>query len=319
VTVVALRAGARYRCFGDGLCCSDVHAFGPLSDDEAALLGGLAEGVVEPHRGVRVLASRVDGTCIFREGEGCSIHARLGPSVKPATCHQFPLEWIATAAGPRVSTAHRCPCRTMGARPPLDRATVDEAFGPAPTADRAAPATIRHAGGTWPFAVYAAEVEPTRLEALLDPGRPVAGAAVAPRYLADVRGLADEASMTRYGHGLRAFAVGLEAVLAGEPAAVRWPPWAEAFDRAEARSPDEGAPEAMLRDYLADVLWGLEWAADTTLEALEATLRLAAEVARTLAAAHPSPRPDRAMAEAIAVVELATLSDEWRELRRILA
>ena len=30
-----VRPGARYRCFGDGLCCTDIHILGPLTKTEA--------------------------------------------------------------------------------------------------------------------------------------------------------------------------------------------------------------------------------------------------------------------------------------------
>ena len=39
------RPGARYTCFGDGLCCTDIHGIGPLTKKE----------------------------CLRKEGAGCDI------------------------------------------------------------------------------------------------------------------------------------------------------------------------------------------------------------------------------------------------------
>src|SRR5260370_891972 len=38
VRPLLLREGARYACFGDGLCCTDMHALGPLTRSEVVQL-----------------------------------------------------------------------------------------------------------------------------------------------------------------------------------------------------------------------------------------------------------------------------------------
>jgi Fe-S-cluster containining protein len=122
-----VRPGARFECRGDGLCCSDVHALGPLSADEAARIGGLAPQAIGEHArlGLPVLVPSEGPRCGFFEGdEGCRLHRERGAAFKSAACRRFPFGSMRTPDGIRVTTAHRCPCRTVGIREPVD---ADEA------------------------------------------------------------------------------------------------------------------------------------------------------------------------------------------------
>lgn len=89
-------------------------------------------------------------------------------------------------------------------------------------------------------------------------------------------------------------------------------PWACAFDRAEARAQLQN-PDMMLNDWVADVIWNLEWTerGDFAHARAELTTRIA--IARWIAArlAHRGHRIDRAMAEAISIVEIVGLSETW--------
>ena len=40
------RPGAHYTCFGDGLCCTDLHGLGPLSKKEVVALELVSPAVV---------------------------------------------------------------------------------------------------------------------------------------------------------------------------------------------------------------------------------------------------------------------------------
>ena len=44
-----VRPGARFDCVGDGLCCSDIHAVGALTDDDCEMLSMISEDAFERH------------------------------------------------------------------------------------------------------------------------------------------------------------------------------------------------------------------------------------------------------------------------------
>ena len=68
-----------------------------------------------------MLNTAADGGCVFLMGDQrCSVHAELGPEAKPEGCRRFPLGLVGTPSGGRITTEHRCPCRTMGDRPDID-------------------------------------------------------------------------------------------------------------------------------------------------------------------------------------------------------
>ena len=100
------------------------------------------------------------GTCIFLEENRCAVHEPLGGLLKPLACKQFPISLTATPAGGRITTEHKCPCRTLGERPAL---TVEDAL-PAVT-QRGKLAPVARVGTTVPvtyersvpFAEYRAE------------------------------------------------------------------------------------------------------------------------------------------------------------------
>ena len=67
-----------------------------------------------------MLNTAADGGCVFlMADQRCSVHAQLGAEAKPDGCRRFPLGLAATPNGGRITTDHRCPCRTMGDRPEI--------------------------------------------------------------------------------------------------------------------------------------------------------------------------------------------------------
>ncbi|HJL14478.1 MAG TPA: hypothetical protein RMH99_02410 [Sandaracinaceae bacterium LLY-WYZ-13_1] len=312
-----VRPGARFTCHGDGLCCTDVHAFGPLSDDEAAMLRAIDPAVVDDHHGERVVTLGAEGRCIFRRHGRCELHASLGPDVKPASCQQFPFVFVATPAGGRVATEHRCPCRTLGERAELTaEAAVAEAGRPE-TPDRRITDTLpRTADERVTLAEWEAIEAPmlARLAAGDDPLDVLGAPPLDPpdRWRRHGASLLDEGGRTRFSAAVRRFGAALLRLGGAEVTGVdERLGWDDVFDRAERRSPTPTDPAAQLNDWLADALWSLEWAFRGPFDEARRELATRVGVARRIAADLEAEgrRPDRAMAEAIAVIELAALAD----------
>lgn len=74
----------------------------------------------------------------------------------------------------------------------------------------------------------------------------------------------------------------------------------------------------MLADFVADTLWSLDWHGRAPFDVGRAELATRVELARGLAGRFVSAgtREDRAMAEAIMIVELAGASALWGEIMK---
>jgi Fe-S-cluster containining protein len=339
VRPLRVRPGARFACAGDGLCCSDVHALGPVRRHERTALQLIAPEVVQFHPRVatHVLTTGSDGRCLFLSEAGCALHASLGPLGKPQACRRFPFGLIATPDGGRITTEHRCPCRTMGDRPLLDVEAAEAALlGDAGRlrAERRAPGRIRlDSRRAWPFERWK-EREGQILE---DLGRGTPPAAVldviafpelaygsweqmASDMLDTALGGAEERTRTsRYEAALAWFGAAiLELRGTRADGAPHDRPWADAFDRAEARTSEPPARGACLADWVADEMWALRWASSGSFEGLRADLgtRLAVAEHLTEHLLRLGARADRAEAEAVTIVDLVGTSDWWGEVMR---
>ncbi|MBK6698157.1 MAG: hypothetical protein IPG50_39130 [Myxococcales bacterium] len=308
---LAVRRGARFTCHGDGVCCSDVHALGPLSFKERARVAGVAKESVttHPRLGLPVLATR-DAYCTYFEGDrGCALHRERGAAFKPLACRRFPFSVVATPKGRRLATAHRCPCRSVGERALLEGAPLLRDLRGAKAdlhvAGRVALTKRRRVG----FDRYAM-LEAPLLDRLLGGSLAASSAMDAPlpepafAVLSDVAlahrsmvdGTSSGAAMAWFGDALLAEATGTRV-------AARQSPFARGFDRAERRSPSGNAGDAF-GDFAADVVFGLSWTEESSLGELLVRLEIALRCARRLAARSPR-REDVALAEAVAVVEVA--------------
>lgn len=312
-----VREGARFSCHGDGLCCADVHTFGPLDDRETAMLEAIDERlIVLTAEKDRVICTKDDGTCVFLGDGICELHARLGEASKPLSCRQFPFVLVETPTHLRGVTEHRCPCRSMGERAPITAERVREACSTKP--DRTLLSTLaRDPHSEMSIDEYEALEAPV-LEALaagVDPIE-VLGTPPIPKTAAKTLGFKylREAGESRFAYALGRFGRGLLAEVGLEVDGAPPPlPWADAFDRAEARSEPQD-PEAMLRDWVADYVFSLEHAFLGSWEDTKIELALRVRIARRLAAEREAEgaRPDRAMAEAVAMAELVGVDDDWR-------
>src|SRR5687767_6211136 len=265
------RPGARFACAGDGLCCTDIHALGPLGRDEQKAFRLLLPGALIRYTNPTFTAIRPNDArqCPLLAPTGCALHANSGPLAKPNTCRRFPYGLASTPRGGRVSTNHRCPCRTLGDRPTLRLEDAERSLG-----DRAGrlwadvdvgPRVALTASRRVAFSTYEAlEADLfARLEASGDPFDALDARPLSP--LADM-------SWVEIGHSLRAEVDGsaageafgwfgdallqLSGVLRPSP---RARPWADAFDRAEQRTPAPEGPHSVFVDWVADEIWGLRW------------------------------------------------------------
>lgn len=327
------RPGARFACAGDGLCCTDAHALGPVSRKERRQVEAFREHatVYLPLLGARVLSSTADGRCVFLGPSArCSIHATRGREAKPNACQRFPYGLVATPDGGRVTTEHRCPCRTLGERPPLDLAEAERSLTVGATrldADaRVGPRVHLTRRRLVRWDTYRAEeaamfmrlARGERLESAL-------GANPLPTLRAS--------HWSDIAHLLRAStdgtACGEALVLAGDvlltlarvPAKRHFKlqarPWAKWFDRAQERARAPGDGEDILRDYVRDQLWRMDWCAQgASFTQARAAISTQAAIARGVAQRLRAlgVRDDRAMAEAVFVAELTTATSLWEDV-----
>jgi hypothetical protein len=333
VRPLLVRPGARFACADDGLCCTDMHVLGPVSRTEVRRLR-----VIDPESVTRsealdvaMLRTKPDGHCTFHVRDEadpsgrylCAVHAEHGAMAKAASCRRFPYRLIATPMGGRIATEHRCPCRTMGARPPVEAeiaaASLVDAQGKLMVDARVEQFLLVTKGKRIAFTTYVdlERVMLARLAAGHDP-LDVLAQPPFPRL--------SELTWSDVGHLLRQRPDG---TACGEALAwlgdellrqqgtpirpLRGRPWSPSFDHAEARTPVPESPEAMLADFVADTLWSLDWHGRAPFDVARADLATRVVLARALATSFVAAgtRADRAMAEAIHVVELAGASVLW--------
>jgi hypothetical protein len=266
-----------------------------------------------------------DGRCTFLQPNHlCGVHAKLGVQGKPATCRKFPFSLVATPEGRRVATSHRCSCRTMGDRAPLDPLKVE--------------AEIRIEG------------EPLRVERSvlgrvpLGPGRSISFTnwrAFEQAMLDDLAGGRDPARVIgarpfpplRKGESWRkvgaqfleedddsAYEVARgwvgEAILhvvARRKFSDRERPWAHFFDGAERRSKKPRAVGEMLADWVSDLIWSFDWIDRGSFERARPELATRLAIVKAIGGhiATLGVRPDRAMAEALMMIDAVGTSEHW--------
>ena len=332
VRPLIVRPGARYRCFGDGLCCTDLHLLGPLTQREVVRLRVMSDEIVVWNAQLEapVLRTTDRGGCVFLLDSGCALHAELGARSKPGGCRRFPYRLVATPVGGRVVTEHRCPCRTLGDRPPIDLADAEESLrdeGGRLQADTRVPHRLKRTRklrmtfhsyaaleADWIARILAGEDPLDVLDAeVLSPLPDVSWIDVAHNLRARIDGSACGDALAWFGDVLLSLA---------DPKfktrTVRNRPWAPAFDRAEARSPAVQSAESVLADWLVDALWSLDWVLVGSLEAGRCELGTRWVVAREITARLRAlgVRPDRAAAEAVSIVEIAGASGVWGSVVR---
>ena len=335
---VQVREGVRYACFGDGLCCTDIHAIGPIRLSERARLRVLHDGIVahDPRDDVHVLVMRAEsGSCIFLEEGRCAVHEPLGGLLKPLACKQFPISLTATPDGGRVVTEHKCPCRTMGERPlltvtdSLPAFTVRGKLAPVARVGRKVPMA---AGETLPFARYrereralmsavqraesAAETQRALHPTTFPPLRTGSWPALARELHAALEG------RTRLEHVMRMLTEAIVAECEPPSASPRTrgsaPPWRDAFERGLARTGTPLDAHAMLTDFVLDQIWAMHWIDEFPFDTFRAELATRVRLFEVLHGWFVADglRSDQAAAEAILVIELGGGTDWWQDIAR---
>lgn len=329
VRPLIVRSGARFACFSDGLCCSDIHGLGPLTRTEIRDVQKLVPKSVAWHDPTESMCMKTgaDGMCAQREGGLCGIHKHFGAQAKPAGCRRFPYGLLATPDGGRVTTEHRCPCRTLGERPPLDLTDAIPALSAGNGrlwADHRAPMRVPMSAGRFvSFAKYQ-ETEKPLIERLLAgekpedviDAKPLPDLAVGtwPTLIAEFYDMKND---TAGGIAMAWFADALLHMQEGHPPPERTRPWAPSFENAIRRTKTPLDPEAMLRDWIADELWMMRWVDwDCTFDSAlgELSTRLAAVRILTRWLEARGLRPDQATAEALMINELGACNEHWTQI-----
>lgn len=330
------RPGARYECFGDGLCCTDLHGLGPVTEKEVRFLEVISPSVVtDPDDGEGfdepMLRTRHDGACVFRGPAGCELHNALGPEVKPDGCKRFPLGLTATPRGGRITTRHRCSCRTLGTRPEISPEAAEPSLreGNRLKADRrVGPKVEIDEGKNVAFARYES-IEADLLDDLERGTDPLLVLDAAPFPALEGTSWKKEADdmirkgadHTRFGTAIEWFARSLKHLKGlKEPKTVRPLSWGDSFDQAERRARVPGDGDAILRDWLADEVWSLQWTELGSLARARLDLAtryvIAKDIEKRLVA--EGRRPDRAAAEAVTIVDLMGDSEWWDDVVEVM-
>jgi len=276
-----------------------------------------------------VMMMRSDtGRCVFWSEAGCEIHARLGSQMKPSPCLQFPFALTATPMGGRISTQHRCTCRTLGplplvsaeaARPCLldangELAPEHAVFDQIPWSSTVSLSfedyTAREAGlitaliegknlmtvlGAQPFPPLGAMSWSDVADELLT-YRGSSRASVAARSFGDaIAFLVDRRARTEHGR-----------------------PWADAFARAGKRIIDPVPPNQVFGDWIADEVWSMRWTRFGSLARARAEWATRLAIARRIAGWLDVSTPTKdniAAAEAVMIVDVIGTSDTWEKVQ----
>lgn len=329
-----VRAGARFDCVGDGLCCSDIHAVGALSEEDCRMLEMISEDAIDRHEAedAAVLMMRSDtGRCVFWSEQGCAIHAQVGPQLKPTPCIQFPYALTATPSGGRISTQHRCTCRTLGPLPPVraeeakaclvdsngelkpEHAVFDEVFW---SQDESLPFgeyTAREAG------LIGALLEGTNLMTVLDAQpfptlRGMSWSEVADE-MHDFRG------PTRAAFAARWFGDAIAFLVERRERTERGRPWADSFERAAERVVDPVSPNKVFGDWIADDIWSMRWTRFGSLTRARSELVTRLAIARRIAGwlDISTPKQDNiSAAEAVMIVDVIGTTDAWEKVQEAI-
>jgi hypothetical protein len=262
------------------------------------------------------------------------VHDRFGVEAKPDGCRRFPFGLVDTPGGLRVTTEHRCPCRTLGDRPALDleeaKRSLSDSTGRLVTDQVIDEKIWLTRGRSVPFAHYE-KIERIVLERLAngEDGRDVLSADVLPAmcekswivFAAEYIELGDDETIG--GATLFWFGDAMLELAGGHCPPRRARPWSGAFDRAMARPGGKRVARDILNDWLADEIWMFRWYehSDTfDVGRAEMATRLAiVERMQARLVRDFGLREDQAAAEAVMIAETASVAGQWTEVVQAIA
>lgn len=287
----------------------------------------ISEDAIDRHEGedAAVMMMRSDtGRCVFWSDAGCALHSQLGPEMKPSPCIQFPYALTATPVGGRVSTQHRCSCRTLGPLPPITADTVRPNL-----TGSDGELTFEHAvldevkwtdAETISFEEYARR-EKGLLGRLMDGQKlsSVLGAEPFPAlegtsWLEVADELLEFQGSSRAACASRWFADAIGFLVGRRDRTETARPWADAFERAASRVTEPASPNQVFGDWLADELWAMRWTHWGSLARARSEWATRLAIARRIAGwlDISTPLADNvAAAEAVMIVDVISTTDPW--------
>ncbi len=298
------------------------------------MLSLISEDAIDRHEGedAAVIMMRVDtGHCVFWSEDGCALHARLGPTIKPSPCIQFPYALTATPAGGRISTQHRCTCRTLGSLSPVTveaaRPCLLDAEGELKAEHAVLDRVAWSSTETLPFDEYV-EREAGLLQALIE-GKALTSVLDAEPFpelegmtwSAVVDELLEFHDSSRAATASRWFADALGFLIERRERTEHGRPWASAFERAAERIVDPVPPNKVFGDWLADELWSMRWTHYGSLARARAEWATRLAIARRIAGwlDISTPKQDNvSAAEAVMIVDVIGTTDPWDKVQQAI-
>jgi hypothetical protein len=248
--------------------------------------------------------------------------------MKPTPCIQFPYALTATPAGGRISTQHRCTCRTLGPLPPVTTETARpcllDSNGELKPEHAVLDEVAWSATESLSFAEYA-EREAGLLAALLagdnlttvlraDPFPSLDGMAwseVADELL-EFQGPSRAATASRW------FGEAIGFLIDRRERTEKARPWADAFERARRRIEEPVPPNRVFGDWLADELWSMRWTHYGSLARARTEWATRLAIARRIAGwlDISTPLQDNiSAAEAVMIVDVIGTTDPWERVQ----
>ena len=98
MTTYCLSTHASYRCQHSGDCCTEWS----VPADHPSVIDIVGRHGLQPR-------ATADGTCSFRQGGRCAIHAAAGEKALPIGCRHYPRVVLRDGRGTLISLSHYCP------------------------------------------------------------------------------------------------------------------------------------------------------------------------------------------------------------------
>jgi hypothetical protein len=319
------RPGARFACSLSGVCCGDIHGLGLVTQSEVRTLRKRDKLAVVYNDELEGYCMRpIEGRCMFVLPDlKCGIHAQSGHHAKPAGCRRFPYGLIRTPQGGRITTEHRCACRSLGDRPPVNIADAESSLRDQRgrlEADSDAPRSVKLAHDKRVSFEKYLGVE-SRIIERLNAGEK-AETVLAARALPELSAsswaaiAAEHIAMNDQTSGSYAYAWFGDALLhlcEGHKPPARPRPWSDGFERARRAGSEEPDPEAIYNDWIADEIWMFRWLGWGPFDVARAELVTRLTIARCVQRwmEKQGVHPGQAAAEAVMMCELAAEGSEW--------